>query len=119
MLFIAALSTASLRLDHFAPWQFNADTDKVYSVTECLQVKRVAAGWPHQAALNFYGQKRFGYVVADSDGTSETEAFVIDSVLNPTVIADRKLTAIWRSKRTNATIAVPDPERFQGSACLE
>ena len=120
---IAALSIASLRFDHFEEWPFDADTDRVYAVVQCLhdrhQVSRIAAGWPHQAALNFYGQKQLSYVIADTDGTAETDAFVIDSKLNPTVIADHQLTAIWKSKRTNATIAVPRPERYQGSVCLE
>jgi hypothetical protein len=37
------------------------------------------------------------------------------------VISDYHLTAIWKSTRTNATIAVPisQADRFQGSMCLE
>jgi hypothetical protein len=124
LLGIGLLSIASLRLDHFEEWPFDADTDKVYAVTSCLQVHRVAAGWPHAAALNFYRQKSASTldpVVGDANATQETEAFVIDARLNPTVISDYHLTAIWKSTRTNATIAVPisQADRFQGSMCLE
>jgi 4-amino-4-deoxy-L-arabinose transferase-like glycosyltransferase len=123
LLFVAAMNVASLRLDHFEAWPFDADTDKVYSVAACLhqrhQVNRFAAGWPHAAAVNFYRGSTFGPVGGDADAPPDTEAFILDAKLNPTTIPERKLTAIWKSKRTNAVIAVAAPERFQGSACLE
>ncbi|MEO5924887.1 MAG: hypothetical protein ABIR70_13790 [Bryobacteraceae bacterium] len=123
LLFVAAMNVTSIRLDHFEAWPFDADTDKVYAVASCLhekhKVNRFAAGWPHAAAMNFYRGSRFAPVVGDVDAPADREAFIIDTKLNPTVIPERKLTTIWKSKRTDAAIAVPMPERFQGSTCLE
>lgn len=129
LLFAAALNLASLRLDHFEEWQFDADTNKIYSVLRCLherqQVDIVAADWPYIASLNFYrktSQKETLRVVADDKSNlPAAEAFVLGWGLTPAALPPRHLTAVWTSPKTGAMIAVPAEQaaRFQGSACFE
>jgi len=129
LLFVAALNLASLRLDHFEEWHFDADTNKIYSVLSCLherqQVDQVAADWPYIAALNFYrktSQKEtFRVVSDDKSNPPAAEAFVLGWGLTPAVLPPRHLTAVWTSQKTAAMIAVPSEQAagLQGSACFE
>jgi hypothetical protein len=129
MLYVAVINLANLRLDQFEEWNFNADTDKVYSILTCLherqQVDRVAAGWPYIGALNFYRDTSHGGAiapVADEEAKpQDVEVFVIGFRVNPTVISKRQLTVVWKSPKTEATIAVPPEqvERLRGSACFD
>ena len=129
LLFVAALNLASLRLDHFEEWHFDADTDKIYSVLSCLherqQVDPVAVDWPYIAALNFYSktarQGTFRIVADDKTNPPAAEAFVLGWGLTPTALQPRHLTAIWTSPKTGAMIAVPPEQiaRLQGSKCFE
>ncbi len=129
LLFVAALSLASLKLDHFEEWDFDADSDKIYSVATCLHQRHhlnsFASGWPFIGTTNFYRETKpkatFPVVADESTAPPETDAFILDTRLTPTIVKDRNLVPIWRSTRTQAIIAVPSSqaERFQGSVCLE
>jgi hypothetical protein len=129
LLFVAALNFSYLRVDTFKEWNYNADTDRVYSVLTCLHdrhhVDRMAAVWPHWGAMNFYRKKvpvaQFEEIQHEENATPDAEVYVVDSLLTPTVVSSRGLATLWSSQRTWAQIAVPQNqvERLRGSACFE
>jgi hypothetical protein len=127
LLFVAVLNVAFLRLDQFEEWNFNADSAKVYSTLQCLhtkdQVNHIAAGWPFLGAMNFYryaGTDPLPEVTDETKAGPEIEAFVLDATWNKPAMDSRALNVIWRSKVTEAMIAVPPAQaaRLQGSACF-
>ena len=125
--FAAIVNLASLRLDRFEEWGFNADTSKVYSTLQCLrtrdQVTHIAAGWPFFGSMNFYryaGTAPLPEVIDETKAGPDTEVFVLDSTWNKPVVDARKLGVVWRSTVSEAILAVPQEQvsRLQGSACF-
>jgi hypothetical protein len=127
LLFAAALNFTFLRLDRFEEWDFNVDSDKVYSTLQCVHarhdVDRVAAGWPFLGTSNFYRYANRGelpQVSAEPQAALDTQAFALDTWLNPGIVEARKLAVVWRSPTSRAIIAVNEETaaRLQGSACF-
>jgi hypothetical protein len=116
-----------LRLDQFEEWNFNADTDKIYAKLQCLHahdgVAHIAAAWPFWGTLNFYrytGSDALPLVANETNAGAETEVYVLDSTLNPTIVNSRQLRVVWRSKVSEAILAARGDlaARLEGSACF-
>jgi 4-amino-4-deoxy-L-arabinose transferase-like glycosyltransferase len=128
LVFVAGLSVSSLKLNRFEEWEFNADTDRVYARLQCLHgrnnVTHIAAGWPFFGAMNFYrytGTDPLPEVIDETKATADTEIFVLDATWNAPVLDARKLGVVWRSKMSEALLAVPSEhaDKLRGSTCLE
>jgi len=128
LLFVAVMNFASLRIDRFEEWNFNQDTDKLYSVLTCMHqlhgVNSIASGWSSLGPLNFYRYSdpgtTFPVVADESVSAPDTQAFSLDARLQPTVVAARDLIVVWKSRMTEAFIAVPRTQlqRYQASTCF-
>lgn len=127
LLFAAVLNVAFARTDRFEEWDFNADTDRVYSTLQCLRsrhgVTRVASGWPFFGAMNFYrytGRDPLPEVADEAKADAATEVFVLDWDWNPAVVDSRGLVVVWRSRTSHAMLAASRDVavRIQGSACF-
>jgi hypothetical protein len=125
--YAAILSFAFLRVDQFEEWNFNKDTDQLYSKLVCLhsrdKVERIASGWPFMATTNFYRLVHPGELPEALDSTTvkpAAEVYLMDITLNKPQLDAEKLVTIWRSPESEAVIAVqPDQvSRFQGSSCF-
>ncbi len=125
--FAAILNFAFLRVDQFEEWNFNKDTARLYSKLVCLhsrdKVERIASGWPFIATTNFYRLVYPGELPQVLDSTTvnpAAEVYLMDITLNKPQLDAEKLVTIWRSKASEAVIAVPPDQvsRFQGSSCF-
>lgn len=127
LVFAAILSFAFMRLDRFEEWDFNADTNQVYSTLQCMrsrhQITRVAAGWPFFGAMNFYryvGADPLPEVADEAKADAATEVFVLDWDWNPAVVESRGLAVVWRSQKSHAMLAARKDvaAQMEGSACF-
>jgi hypothetical protein len=116
MVILGSYFLLCLRMNYFKEWEWDSDTDKLYSVlasyNHACSLKDIAVNWRYDAALNYYrdasGRETFPQFPRNDTLPSGKRAYVLFEPEDRDFLADHGLNVVYRAP-SGAAIAL-DPQ---------